>query len=193
MARNQSTTRKSRTDAQQGRTLSQPRRQSPHGRLDESPDRVSRHELIELLNEDLAREYQAVIMYVNFSQVMKGPEYMSLAEEFAAEAQEELGHALILAKQIDYLGGKPTVDPEPVQTAEDPEEMLHIDLKSEEEAITRYRERIRQCEALSEYAIAENLRQLIKQEQEHLITVASALGKDVPDVSDIPMQGNGER
>ena len=143
----------------------------------------SRKQLIELLNEDLAREYQAIIAYVVYSQVLKGPEYMTIAEELEMHAQEELAHALIIAKQIDYLGGMPTVTPKPVRTSEDAEEMLRFDLENENETIRNYRERVRQCEALGEYALAEHIREILVQEQEHQIDLATALGKDVPDVT----------
>src|SRR5688572_15874552 len=91
----------------------------------------SREELIGLLNEDLAREYQAVIAYVVYSQVLKGAQYMTIAEELEKHAHEELAHALIIAKQIDYLGGMPTVTPKPVKTSEDAEAMLRFDLDNE--------------------------------------------------------------
>jgi bacterioferritin len=144
---------------------------------------VSRERLVELLNEDLAREYQAIIAYVVYSQVLKGAEYMSIAEELETHAAEELQHALVIAKQIDYLGGMPTVTPKPVKASEDAVEMLEFDLDNENETIRNYRERVRQCEALGEYALAEHIREILVQEQEHQIDLATALGRDVPDVS----------
>jgi bacterioferritin len=140
-------------------------------------------QLIALLNEDLAREYQAVIAYVVYSQVIKGAQYMSIAEELEKHAKQELEHALLIAKQIDYLGGMPTVTPEPVMTSEDAAEMLRFDLEAENKTVRNYRERVRQCEALGEYAIAENIRKILVNEQEHQIDLATALGKDVPDVT----------
>jgi bacterioferritin len=145
--------------------------------------KVSRKQLIELLNEDLAREYQAIIAYVVYSQVIKGAAYMSIAEELEKHAKEELEHALIIAKQIDYLGGMPTVEPKPVKTSEDAEEMLRFDLDNENETVRNYRERVRQCEALGEYAMAEHIREILKNEQEHQIDLATALGKDVAEVT----------
>jgi bacterioferritin len=133
-----------------------------------------------LLNEDLAREYQAVIAYVVYSQVLKGAAYMAIAEELEVHAGEELQHALIIAKQIDYLGGEPTVVPKPVKTSEDPNEILRFDLENEVETIREYRERVQQCEALGEYAMSEHIREILKQEQEHLIDLATALGEDPP-------------
>jgi len=143
----------------------------------------SRKQLVELLNDDLAREYQAIIAYVVYSQVLKGAEYMSIAQELEVHAKEELAHALIIAKQIDYLGGMPTATSKPVRTSESAREMLQFDLENENDTIRNYRERVRQCEALGEYAIAEHIREILVQEQEHQIDLATALGKDVPDVS----------
>ena len=144
---------------------------------------ITRKQMIELLNEDLAREYQAIIAYVNYSQVLKGAQYMSIASELEIHAGEELAHALIIAKQIDYLGGMPTVKPLPVRTSEKAEEMLRFDLENENDTVAAYRQRIRQCEALGEFAMAENIRQILVQEQEHQIDLATALGIDVPDMS----------
>lgn len=144
---------------------------------------VTRDQLVGLLNEDLAREYQAIIAYVVYSQVLKGAEYMSIAEELETHAKEELDHALIISQQIDYLGGMPAVTPKPVKTSEKPKDMLRFDLDNEVETIRNYRERVRQCEALGEYAIAENIREILVQEQEHAIDLATALGIEVPDLS----------
>jgi len=144
---------------------------------------ISRERLIELLNEDLSREYQAIIAYVVYSQVLKGAQYMSIAKELEVHAGEELKHALIVAKQIDYLGGQPTVTAQPVKTSEKAEDMLRFDLDNENETIRNYRERVRQCEALGEFAMAEHIREILINEQEHQIDLATALGIDVPDVS----------
>src|SRR5262249_49826257 len=99
---------------------------------------ISRELLITLLNEDLQREYQAIIAYVVYSQVLKGAAYMNIAAELEKHAQEELSHALIIAKQIDYLGGMPTVTPKQVRTSEDPVAMLQLDLDNENETIRNY-------------------------------------------------------
>jgi bacterioferritin len=147
------------------------------------PKHVSREQLVGLLNEDLAREYQAIIAYVVYSQVLKGAQYMSIAAELEKHAKQELEHALTIAKQIDYLGGMPTVTPKPVKTSERAEEMLRFDLDNENETIKNYRERVRQCEALGEYALAEQIRSILVNEQEHQIDLATALGEDVPDVT----------
>src|ERR1700677_2173457 len=144
---------------------------------------LSRKELIGLLNEDLAREYQAIIAYVVYSQVLKGAQYMNIARELEVHAGEELAHAITIAKQIDYLGGMPVVTPKPVKTSEKAEEMLRFDLANENETIRNYRDRVRQCEALGEYALAEQIREILVQEQEHQIDLATALGVDVPDVT----------
>jgi bacterioferritin len=156
-----------------------------------SGGQVSREELVGLLNEDLAREYQAIIAYVVYSQVIKGAEYMAIAKELEKHAGEELNHAITVSKLIDYLGGEPTVSAKPVKTSDKAEDMLRFDLDNENETVRNYRERVRQCEALGEYAMAEHLREILKQEQEHQIDLATALGEDVPDVS--RMKGQGER
>ncbi|HEY4099341.1 MAG TPA: ferritin-like domain-containing protein [Gemmatimonadales bacterium] len=147
------------------------------------PSPVSRARLIELLNEDLAREYQAIIAYVVYSQVLKGAEYMAIAAELEKHAGEELRHALIISNQVDYLGGNPVVVPKPVKTSDKPREMLRFDLENERQTILQYRARLRQCESLGEYAIAEHIRQILADEQEHLIDLATALGEDPPDLS----------
>jgi bacterioferritin len=144
---------------------------------------VSRHQLIELLNQDLAREYQAIIAYVVYSQVLKGAQYMNIAGELELHAKQELLHALTIAKQIDYLGGMPTVTANPVKTSEKAEDMLRFDLENENETIRNYRERVRQCEAIGEYALAEQIRSILVNEQEHQMDLATALGVDVPDVT----------
>jgi bacterioferritin len=144
---------------------------------------ITRHQLIELLNEDLSREYQAIIAYITYSQVIKGAAFMNIARELEVHAGEELAHAITIAKQIDYLGGTPTVTPQPVRTSAKAEDMLRFDLDSENLTVANYRMRVRQCESLGEYAIAENIRQIIMQEQDHQIDLATALGIDVPDVS----------
>jgi bacterioferritin len=143
---------------------------------------ISRDRLAQLLNEDLSREYQAIISYVVYSQVLKGAEYMSIADQLEVHAQQELKHALIISRQIDYLGKMPSVSPKPVRTSEKAKEMLRFDLENENETIRNYRERVRQCEALGEYAMAEQIRQILVEEQDHQIDLATALGEDVPNV-----------
>ena len=144
---------------------------------------ITRKALIDRLNEDLAREYQAIIAYVVYSQVLKGAEYMSIAKELEVHAGEELAHAITIAKHIDYLGGMPTATPKPVVLSEDPKTMLRADLTNENDTIREYRQRVKDCEALSEYAIAEDIREILRQEQEHQVDLATALGEDTPDVS----------
>ena len=141
---------------------------------------ISRERMIELLNEDLAGEYQAIIAYTVYSQVLKGAAYTDIARELELHAGEELQHAINIAKQIDYLGGMPCVTPKPVTTSNDPVTMLRADLDNERITVGRYRERIRQAEAMGEFALSETLRAIIVQEQEHEIDLASALGIDVP-------------
>jgi bacterioferritin len=144
---------------------------------------ISREQLIDLLNADLAREYQAIIAYVVYSQVIKGAQFMGIASELEKHAAEELKHALIIAKQIDYLGGMPTVRPAPVRVSESSEELLRFDLEAENETVRNYRERVRQCEALGEFGMAQQIRAILVDEQEHQIDLATALGKSVTDVT----------
>jgi bacterioferritin len=140
----------------------------------------TREQLIAQLNEDLSREYQAVIAYVIYSQTLKGAAYMAIAKELELHAAQELAHAITIAKQIDYLGGTPTAQPKPVRISDQAKEMLQFDLDNENETVRNYRGRIRQCEALGEYAMAEAIRKILSQEQEHQIDLATALGIEVP-------------
>jgi len=149
-------------------------------------DMISRDRLAELLNEDLSREYQAIIAYVVYSQVLSGAEYMDIASQLELHAKQELEHALIISRQIDYLGKMPAVTPKPVRTSKKATDMLRFDLDNENETVRNYRDRIRQCEALGEYAMAEQIRQILMQEQDHQIDLATALGEEVPDVSNGP-------
>jgi bacterioferritin len=142
--------------------------------------KMTREKLIEGLNEDLSREYQAIIAYVNYSQVLKGAAYMNIADELAVHAAEELAHALKVANHIDYLGGMPSVTPKPVKTSEKAEDMLRFDLEDEKETIRHYRRRVKQADELNEFAIAESLRNILMDEQDHLVALATALGIDPP-------------
>src|SRR5580658_5270627 len=152
---------------------------------------ITREQMIQLLNEDLAGEYQAIIAYTVYSQVLKGAAYTDIARELEAHAGEELAHAIKIAKQIDYLGGMPGVTPKPVKTSSDPKEMLRADLENERTTVGHYRERIRQAEAMGEFALSETLRAIIVQEQEHEIDLSSALNIDVPLAINPTDRGNG--
>src|ERR1700743_3847790 len=142
--------------------------------------KITRNELIDGLNDALSREYQAIIAYVNYSQVLKGAAYMAIADELAVHATEELSHALKVANAIDYLGGMPTVQPKPVKTSEKAEDMLRFDLENERETIRQYRRRLKQAEELNEYAVSETIRTILIDEQDHLVALATALGIDPP-------------
>ena len=166
-------------DKQQTLTKPAPAKAAPR----DGASGISRERLIELLNEDLAREYQAIIAYVVYSQKLKGAAYMNIADELTKHAGQELQHALIIAKQIDYLGGTPIATAKPVRTSPRAEEMLQFDLDNENETVRNYRERVRQSESLGEYALAEHIRDILMSEQEHQIDLATALGKDVPEVA----------
>ena len=152
---------------------------------------ITREQMIELLNEDLAGEYQAIIAYTVYSQMLKGASYTDIARDLELHAGEELQHAIKIAKQIDYLGGIPCVMPKPVKTSTDPVTMLRADLENERTTVGRYRERIRQAEAMGEYALSETMRAIIVQEQEHEIDLSSALGIDVPPAKAPAAKDNG--
>jgi len=151
----------------------------PASKHDNTEQSITRDQLADLLNEDLAREYQAIIAYVVYSQVLKGAEFMQIAEHLEQHALQELQHALALSRQIDYLGKMPTVTPKPVKTSENSRELLQFDLDNENETVRHYTERVRQCEALGEFAMAEQIRRIIVQEQDHQIDLATALGQEV--------------
>ena len=151
--------------------------------LKKAHETITRERLAELLNEDLSREYQAIIAYVVYSQVLKGAEYMNIADQLEAHAHDELKHALIISRQIDYLGKMPSVTPKPVRISNEPREILRFDLENENETIREYRDRVRQCEALGEFAMAEQIRQILTREQDHQIDLATALGEGAPNVS----------
>ncbi len=139
-------------------------------------------ELIAGLQEDLSREYQAIMAYVVYSNVLKGAQWMNIAGELRKHAGEELQHALTIADQLDYLGAVPNASPKAVKLSEKAEEMLRFDLDNETVTIKEYRKRVRQAEAVGHYALAEQIRQIISQEQEHQHDLATALGIDVPNI-----------
>jgi bacterioferritin len=137
---------------------------------------ANREALIKELNEDLAREYKAIVQYVVFSATLKGAAFGNIAQQLEGHASQELAHALALSKQIDYLGGEPTMKGKVSEYSDDSRKMLEIDLRSEQETIKHYRERIRQAEAAGEFALSETLRDIIVQEQDHEIDLKDALG-----------------
>jgi bacterioferritin len=144
---------------------------------------MTRKRLAELLNEDLSREYQAIIAYVVYSQVLKGAQYMNIAAQLELHAKQELEHALIISRQIDYLGAMPTVTPKSVRVSAKATDLLRFDLDNENETIRNYQERVRQCEQLGEFAMAEQIRGILVNEQDHQIDLATALGQEAPDAS----------
>ncbi|HEX2853930.1 MAG TPA: ferritin-like domain-containing protein [Opitutaceae bacterium] len=152
--------------------------------MKEAKDTVTREEMVRLLNEDLAREYQAIIAYIVYSQTMKGAKFQHIAKELEVHASEELDHAIKIAKQIDYFNGTPVVTPKEVKMSDKPEDMLRFDLENERVTIIAYRQRIKQAEAMGEFALSETLREIIVQEQEHLTDLADALGIDNPTVEE---------
>ena len=146
----------------------------------DSPIEITREKFIDALNEDLSREYQAIIAYVNYSQVLKGAQYMNIADELAVHAAEELRHALAIANHVDYLGGMPSALQKPVKTSDKNEDMLRFDLDNEVETIKNYRLRVKQADFLNEFAISESIHEILVEEQDHLIALATALGIDPP-------------
>lgn len=142
---------------------------------------ITKEKLIDLLNEDLQREFQAVIAYVNYSQVLKGAEYMNIADELKVHAKEELRHALKLSYWVDLLGGMPAVTAKEVKTSDDAKDMLRFDLQNEVETIKNYRRRVRQADDLNQFALSEDLREILRDESDHLNALATALGEDTPD------------
>jgi len=141
---------------------------------------VTREQLIQGLQEDLAREYKAIVQYVIFSQKLDGARYMNIADQLQEHAHQELDHALEIARQLDYFGEYPVHQPAKVEVSEENEEMLWIDLRAEDETVKNYRERIQQAESVGEYALAEVLQEIVRQEQDHQIDLATAL-EVVPD------------
>ncbi|MGH7938356.1 MAG: ferritin-like domain-containing protein [Chthoniobacterales bacterium] len=144
--------------------------------------KITRKQMVDLLNQDLASEYQAIIAYVIYSQTIKGAQYNYIAQELEKHAGEELQHAIMIAKQIDYLSGTPINQPKEVKVSDDSKAMLQFDLENERQTLKNYRERIRQADAMGEFALGEVLREIIAQEQEHLQDLADALGIDTPKI-----------
>lgn len=151
--------------------------------MKKTSEKITREKMIQLLNEDLSREYQAVIAYIVYSQTIKGAKYTAIAAELELHASEELNHAIQIAKQIDYFNGTPVTTARPVKMSAKPEDMLRFDLENETDTIKAYRQRIRQADAMGEFALGEVLRKIIAQEQEHLTDLAGALGIDNPNIS----------
>ena len=147
------------------------------------PSKITREQMVKLLNQDLAREYQAIIAYVVYSQTIKGAAYNHIAAELAVHAGEELQHAIAIAKQIDYFNGTPVTVPLKVKMSDEADDMLRFDLENEKETLINYRERVQQADAMGEFALGEVLRKIIAQEQEHLTDLAMALDEDPPDLS----------
>ncbi len=153
---------------------------TPPANKPSSDEAAARQQLVDGLQADLAREYQAIIQYVIFSQKLDTAAYMNIADQLVEHAHQELNHALAIAKQLDYLGAYPVHVPAKVEVSEDNKEMLWADLRAEDTTIRNYRDRIKQAEALGEIAMAEIIKGIIREEQDHQIDLATALGV-VPD------------
>ena len=158
-----------------------------------SDETAARKQLIQGLQEDIAGEYKAIIQYVIFSQKLDKAAYMNIADQLAEHAHQELDHALAVSRQLDYLGAYPVHVPKPIEVSEDNEEMLWADLRAEDETIRNYRERIRQADALGEIALSEILRGIVKQEQDHQIDLATALGVTPDDRMRKETKGRGRK
>ncbi|MCE5182069.1 MAG: ferritin-like domain-containing protein [Betaproteobacteria bacterium] len=139
--------------------------------------KITRKKLIAELNKDLEWEYAAAIQYVQHAAVISGAEYDSIQKELIIHSQEEMQHAVMLSDQIDFLGGVPTIDVEKRVTSSDSQEMLEQDLKGEDNAIDRYKERISQAEALKEYGLRRVLEDILIQEEEHKRDLVGAIKK----------------
>lgn len=133
--------------------------------------------LVELLNHDLELEYSAAIQYINHAAVMRGAAYGDIIKELKIHANEEVQHAMILADQIDYLKGKPSIAVGAIHVSDENTAMLEQDLEGEEDAVRRYKERIDQAEQLKEFALSQQLRTILAMEQEHAMDLEQALGK----------------
>ena len=137
---------------------------------------MDQKQLVELLNEDLGTEYRSIVQYNQHIATIRGLEVQSILQELRAHLTQELQHAVILAEQIDFLGGVPTVEVPAVPTETDTKRALRLDLELEQEQLERYRQRIDQANELSLPDVAEALRPLLQQTQEHVRDLQSALG-----------------
>lgn len=137
--------------------------------------KVTKKKLIEELNKDLEWEYAAAVQYVQHAAAISGPQYDSIQKELIIHSQEEMQHAVMLSEQIDFLGGVPTINVEKREISSSSREMLKQDLWGEDNAITRYKERIAQAEALKEYGLRRVLEDILIQEEEHKRDIANAL------------------
>jgi bacterioferritin len=138
---------------------------------------ITKEELLDRLNADLAWEYAAMIQYVQHASVITGAEYESIIAELLVHASEEMQHAINLSDQIDFLGGVPAVDVQTIKTSGESKEMLDQDLAGELDAIERYKERIAQAEALREYGLRRVLEDILIMEEEHARDLMTVLGK----------------
>ena len=136
---------------------------------------VDKQQLIDGLNEDLAGEYQAVIMYVQYAASVKGPYRQQLSQFFSGEVADELAHAQFLAHKIAALGGLPAVQPKPVPQTEDARQMLQNVLDAETRTIAAYKERARQAEEYGDIGLASQLEAQITDETNHQEEVAMIL------------------
>jgi len=139
---------------------------------------ITKEEIINLLNQDLTKEYSAAVQYIQHSAVLTGPSFQSIQKELLIHADEEIIHAKSLANQITFLGGIPTMDVSERFTSNENIELLKQDLKGEYDAINRYKERIEQAEQLKEYGLRRALEDILIIEEEHARDQQNALEKN---------------
>jgi len=140
-----------------------------------APRKLTRVQLIAELNKDLAKEFSALIQYVQHAAVITGPQYDAITAELVLHSNEEHAHALSLSNQIDFLGGIPAVDVGDIHISPDSKIMLELDLEGELDAISRYKERVAQAEMLQEYGLRRALEDILIVEEEHARDLQSAL------------------
>jgi bacterioferritin len=139
--------------------------------------KITKEKLLKELNKDLEWEYAASIQYLQHAATINTAKFDSIKKELLLHSQEEMAHAVLLADQIDFLGGVPTVDVEKREISDDGVAMLKQDLWGEDNAIKRYKERIAQAEALQEYGLRRVLEDILVQEEEHKRDIQDALAK----------------
>lgn len=137
---------------------------------------IDKTQFIEKLNEDLASEFRSIVQYVQHVSSIKGAPYQQVLQDLRKHLSQELEHAMILADQIDFLGGTPACEVPKITTKESPEAALTQDLRLEEQQLKRYRERITQANELGLPDVAEALSPLLTQTQDHVNDLRGVVG-----------------
>jgi bacterioferritin len=138
---------------------------------------MDKNAFIDLLNEDLSTEYQSIVQYTQHIATIKGAQYQALVDELRKHVGQELEHAMTLADQIDFLGGVPTVVVPKIVSEPDEDAALRLDLELETSQLARYRERVTQANDLGLPDVAEALKPLLTQTQDHVMDLQTALGE----------------